>query len=77
MPDGSQSQAVGLAQQVMETYYPDWYARYPACDVSADYLENVSLLRITDTVFPDAGNLQALSPEELVTLLFERKNDNE
>lgn len=77
LPDGSQSQAVSLAQQVMETYYPDWYARYPACDVSADYLENVSLLRITDTVFPDADKLRALSPEELVTFLFERKNDNE
>ena len=69
-PDGSPTQATALAQQIMQTHFPDWYARYPETDRSHSYLTNSSALRWSDEVLTDGEGLRQMSAHEVVALLF-------
>lgn len=71
LADGSKSQAVTLAEQVMETHYPDWYAKYPKCDRPYSYLTTSSAMRWNRETLTDAENLSNMSAEKIVTKIFE------
>lgn len=64
------SMALELAKEIMSSHFPDWYKRFPDCSVSPSYLTSSSQMRWNATTFPDAIDLQNLTPEELLELLF-------
>ncbi len=70
LKDGSDSQAVGLAELCMGTYFPDWYSRYPECGVNYSYLESSSRMRWNSDTLPDAQVYQDMSAEEIIAFLF-------
>lgn len=72
LADGSDSQAVKLAQTIMSTHYPDWYARYPDCSRPASYLEKSSAMRWNTNVLADEEGIRQMSAEQVVNLLFSR-----
>ena len=72
LADGSDSQAVKLAQTIMSTHYPDWYARYPDCSRPASYLEKSSAMRWNTNVLADKEGIRQMSAEQVVNLLFSR-----
>lgn len=72
LEDGAESMAVKIATKYMMTYHATWQENYPNRSVSQEYLENVSLVRWNSTTMSDAGKLQALSAEEVISLLLSR-----
>ena len=70
LPDGSESDASRLAEEIMRTHYPSWYTRYPDSARSHSYLQNTTTLRWSSEVLPDPQNLRHLSAEEAVQRLF-------
>ena len=68
------SEAVKLATEYMKTYYPDWYSRFPDCESKKTYLEGTSQMRWNEETFPDCKELQAMSPEELLKLLYSEEH---
>lgn len=68
--DGSASQAVSLAENIMSTCYPDWYNRYPDCAVSYSYLTSSSKMRWSSSTLSDAGTYQSMSAEDITAFLF-------
>lgn len=71
LPDGSDSQAVLLAEQIMSTYFPSWYAKYPDCDCSHTYLTSSSAMRWSRDVLTDEEGLCGMSAEEVIGVLFD------
>ena len=72
LADGSDSQALKLAQTIMSTHYPDWYAHYPDCSRPASYLEKSSAMRWNTNVLADKEGIRQMSAEQVVNLLFSR-----
>ena len=42
---GANSEAMSLASHYMKTYYPQWYAKFPACSRGASYLTSYNQMR--------------------------------
>ncbi len=70
LSDGSDSQAISLAEQIMSTHYPDWYNRYPACDVGFNYLTDSKVMRWNAETMPDAAEIQNMTAAEIAAFLF-------
>lgn len=70
LKDGSDSQAIALAEKCMSTQYPDWYRRYSDCAVNHSYLESSSRMRWNSSTLTDAESYQKMSAEELAGILF-------
>lgn len=70
LPDGSESQASLLAQQIMKEHFPDWYSRFPLCARSASYLNASSAMRWSTDVLGDPEGLREMGAEGIVKLLF-------
>lgn len=70
LKDGSDSQAIALAEKCMSTHYPDWYRRYPDCAVNHSYLESSSRMRWNSSTLTDAEAYQNMSAEEIAGILF-------
>lgn len=68
--DGSDSEAVALARQIMQTHYPDWYARYPDCARPHSYLTTSSAMRWSDEMLDDPEGLRTLTAPEVAQLLY-------
>lgn len=68
LPDGSESEAVRLAQTVMQTHFPDWYARFPDCSRPHSYLTASSAMRWS--VLADDEGIRDLTAEEVVSAIF-------
>ena len=68
LPDGGESEAVRLAQQIMEKHYPDWYAKFPRCDRPYSYLEKSSAMRWS--VLSDEECIREMSAEEVAAAIF-------
>lgn len=68
----SNSQAVKYAQKIMETYYPDWYSRYPDCTVDSSFTEssNVSLFHWNSKTLKDTDQLHSMSVDQIIETLF-------
>ena len=71
LADGSKSLAVSLAERIMQTYYPEWYAKYPECSRSHSYLTGSSAMRWNREVLKDEEGLVNMSAEEVISVLFE------
>lgn len=68
LPDGSNSQAVALAERVMAEQFPDWYARFPECARAHSYLTNSSAMRWS--VLSDDEGLRDMTAEDIVGAIF-------
>lgn len=68
LPDGSTSQAVQLAQTVMQTHFPGWYERYPDCSRPHSYLTGSSAMRWS--ILSDDEGLRAMTAEDVVSAIF-------
>lgn len=71
--ENSNSQAVKYAQKIMETYYPDWYSRYPDCTVDSSFTEssNVSLFHWNSKTLKDTDQLHSMSVNQIIQTLFQ------
>lgn len=70
LPDGSESEASKLAEQVMQAHFPDWYSRFPRCARSDNYLKNSSAMRWNADILGDPEALRDMTAEEVVELIF-------
>lgn len=68
LPDGSESQASRLAEQIMSTQYPDHYSRFPHCARPHSYLTNVTVMRWQ--VLADPQGLRQMDAQQVCALLF-------
>lgn len=64
------SQAVQLAEQYMEKYYPAWQEKYPDREVGEKYLTNVRVMRWNTQTLPEADSIQQMSAMQVLQLLF-------
>ncbi len=65
----SQSMAVNLATDYMEKYEPQWQEKYPNRNVSASYMENVTVFRWNSSIMKDAKEFQKRNAEEIIVIL--------
>lgn len=70
LADGSNSQAVALAETIMRVHAPDWYDRYPGCASSVSYLEKSSAMRWSLDVLGDDEGLRQMDAEAVVQAIF-------
>ena len=70
LPDGSDSEAVALAERIMAERYPDWYSRYPDCAKSHGYLTKSSAMRWSHDVLSDREGLQGMTACEVLEAIF-------
>lgn len=70
LPNGEKSEAVVLAEQIMQTYYPDWYERYPECGVLYNYVTDCVKMRWKQTKDSDPDGLHKKTAEEIVEYLY-------
>jgi hypothetical protein len=66
LPNGEKSDAIRLAEQYMQEHYPEWYAKYPACDVSYNYLTKSKVFRWNEETVTDQENVARMSPREVM-----------
>jgi len=70
LADDSKSQAVILAETIMQTYYPEWYEKYPECARPYSYLKGVGMMRWNRETLNDEEGITECSAEEVISLLF-------
>lgn len=70
LSNGNKSQAVIRAEEIMSTYYPSWYAKYPDCARPYWYLTNSSAMRWNRETLNDNENLSSMTANEIVDLLY-------
>ncbi|MDE5600025.1 MAG: hypothetical protein K2I60_00225 [Oscillospiraceae bacterium] len=59
----------------METYYSDWYKKYPGCWKDRDYLTDYNQMRWyvngeLGSILTDPDNIKEMGAEEVLHLLF-------
>ncbi len=64
------SQAVSLAEEYLSARCPEWFQRFPDCRAKTAYLQDSGQMRWNKETFPDADEIRALTPEELLETLF-------
>lgn len=70
LPSGESSKAVELASSIMSTHYPEWFEKYPSCEVDLSYLTSYDQFRWNADTLSDAQFIQNLSAEEVTDLLW-------
>ena len=70
LENGAKSQAIALAERVMSTYYPEWYAKYPDCSRPYSYLTSSSAMRWNRETLSDNEGLVEMKAEEIIDTLF-------
>lgn len=70
LADGSKSQAVLLAEEIMSEHYPDWYERFPNCQRPYSYLTTASSMRWSREVLSDEEGIYFMSADEIVAAIF-------
>ena len=70
MPDESESQASALAKELMQTHYPDWYARFPDCARSHSFLTESSAMRWHPEQMSDPEGIFQMTAHQIAELLF-------
>lgn len=68
------SQAVGAAQEAMQKYAADWYAKYPDCFVDASFLTDYDLFRFDPQVMTDKEEIKKMPAADLINYLFSSTN---
>lgn len=66
----SSSLAVSKAAELMETYFPEFQARYPDVSVPSDFLHQYEQFRWSPDFMPDAAEIQSMSPEQVLEICF-------
>lgn len=67
---GGKSQAIELAEYYMQTYYPDWYEKYPDCAKENFYLTRSAQMRWNRETLADEEGIAEMTAEEVLELLF-------
>lgn len=67
---GKNSQAIALASKYMQTYYPDWYNKYPDSSRNTSYLTHYDRFRWNNTKLTDPDNLMNMSADEVLKNIF-------
>ena len=62
--------AVDLASSIMSAHYPEWFEKYPSCDVEISYLTDYDQFQWNTDTLSDAHSIQNLSAEEIADLLW-------
>lgn len=75
LADGSRSDAIRLAGTVMQTHFPEWYARYPAITAAYSYHQTSSAMRWSDQVLRDPEGIRDMTAEEIIALLFDNAHN--
>lgn len=70
LASGESSKAVELASSIMSTHYPEWFEKYPSCEVDLSYLTNYDQFQWNADTLSDAQFIQNLSAEEIADLLW-------
>ena len=70
LPDGGESDASRLASGLMQTHFPEWYARFPDCARPHSYLTASSAMRWHREVLADPEGLAEMTAEEVAEMLF-------
>ena len=65
MPE-QKSQAVWLAEQYMQTCFPNWYKRYPNCSRGSFYKTQSTVMRWNHKVLADPDGIQNFTPEAVL-----------
>lgn len=66
----SESMAVEKARMLMETYFSDFYSRYPKVLVESSYLTDYSQFVWNETTMPDRKLMESLTPDQVIDLIF-------
>ncbi|MGN1276458.1 MAG: hypothetical protein ACI4UK_05660 [Floccifex sp.] len=61
------SQAVSLAEEIMETKYNDWYQKFPDCTVDASYFD-YEIFRFS--ILNDEENISQMRADEVIEKIF-------
>lgn len=64
------SQALALAQKIMSSQFPDWYAKYPDCSCDLSFLSDYDQFRWDADKLKDENGLRNKSVQEVVSVLF-------
>lgn len=70
LSDGSVSEAVLLAQETMQKYYPNWYSRYPNCNSNYNFITTSSKLRMYESTLQDPDGLRNYNAYQIIDYLF-------
>lgn len=62
--DDEKTDAVLLAEEWMSLCYPEWYAKFPKCNVNDSYLTASDIMHWNSNTLNDAGQFQAMSADE-------------
>jgi len=71
LADGSTSQAINLAKQIMSSHFPEWYEKFPDCSRSYSYLTGSSAMRWSQNVLSDPEAISRMEAQDVVTYLFD------
>jgi cell wall-associated NlpC family hydrolase len=71
LSDGSKSQAVKLAESYMSKYYPNWYAKYPDCSETINYLSDSGQMRWNTKTLSDAEGIQKMNAKQVLEFLYQ------
>ena len=63
--DDEKTDAVILAEEWMSGCYPEWYAKFPKCNVNNSYLTTSDVMRWNSDTLNDAEQFQSMSAEEI------------
>lgn len=66
----SESMAVQKARMLMETYFSDFYSRYPKVLVESSYLTDYSQFVWNEATMPDRKLMESLTPDQVIDLIF-------
>jgi hypothetical protein len=71
LEDGSDSLALRLAENIMQTCYPEWYERYPDCSAGHNYLENARIMHWNSQTLSDDENILAMDAQEIMQFILD------
>lgn len=70
----TRSQAEVNAENIMQTYYPDWSAKYPTCSTDFSYLTAYDQFRWNPDKLPDAQGFRKKTADAVISYLFSSEN---
>ncbi len=69
LKNGEKSQAIKMAEEYMKENHPQWYEKYPASDVSYNYLTKSKVFRWAPSTMEDTQGIQDMTAAEVLELL--------
>lgn len=68
--DGETSDAILIAQQYMKNFYPEWFEKYPECDVESTYISASDQFRFSEQTLSDEHKLKDMSAPEVLNWIY-------